>query len=306
MASASVSCTAVLVFQLFTNFASFLTANCGGGANTGDDIVKLVLAAVDTSIGLGAILAGLMKPDLEVRGLGATTAGASTGAAGLLVVGTVCFAVGLPVEGAGLTFAGGVAEGLTEALAGALAGVLAETEIGAFVGVGVLALAALAVITDFFAAGLALALLAALTGGLDLAVLATVCSIFFTVLATGFAAGLAALLGAFLVMGFAAALLAGLETDLAGAFGAGLAAGLLGLAAVFCTGLPAVFLAGAALALTIGFFTVVDFLTVVFTVLSPRRLSRAFMAASPASGFSDFLTVWNYSCEQLSARIVAT
>lgn len=247
------------------------------------------------------MLAGLMKPDLDERGLGGATTGATTGVAGLPGVGTVCFAVGLLVEGVGLTFAGGVADGLAEALAGTLAGVLGETEIGAFVGVGVLALTAWAVITDFLAAGLALALLATLTGGLDLAVLATGFSTFFTGWAACLATGLAGFAVTFLVMRFAAAL-----AGLAAAFDTGLATALPGLAAALGTGLPAVFLAGAALALTIGFFTVVDFLTVVFTVLSPRRLSLALMAASPAAGFSDFLTDGNYSCEQLSARIVAT
>ena len=302
MASGSLSCAAVLVFQLFTSLASFLTANWGGGASTGDDIVKCVFAAVDTSIGLGAILAGLIKPDLDVRGLGGTTTGATTGPAGLPGAGGVCLAVGLVLAGVALALTGGVAEGLAEALAGTLAGDLGETEIGAFVGVGVLAGTALAATADFLAAGLALALPAAFTGGLDLAVLATGLSTFLT----GWATGLAGFAGAFFAKGFAATLLAGLETGLALAFGTGLAAGLLVLAAGFGAGLPAIFLAGAALALTIGFFTVVDFLTVVFTVLSPRRLSLAFMAASPAAGLSDFLTDWNYSCEQLSARIVTT
>ena len=306
MASGSLSCAAVLVFQLFTSLASFLTANWGGGASTGDDIVKCVFAAVDTSIGLGAILAGLIKPDLDVRGLGGTTTGATTGPAGLPGAGGVCLAVGLLVAGVALALTGGVAEGLAEALAGTLAGDLAETEIGAFVGVGVLAGTALAATPDFLAAGLALALPAALTGGLDLAVLAAGVSAFLTGLATG----LAGFAGAFLASGLVVVLLAGLETGLetglALAFGTGLAAGLLVLAAGFGAGLPAIFLAEAALVLTIGFFTVVDFLTVVFTVLSPRRLALAFMAASPAAGFSDFLTDWNYSCEQLSARIVTT
>jgi hypothetical protein len=134
---------------------------------------------------------------------------------------------------------------------------------------------------------------------------------------TSLATGLAGFAGAFLATGLAAVLLVGLEAglgtdletdleaDFAAAFGAGLAAGLPGLATGFGAGLLAIFLAGAALALTMGFFTVVDFLTVDFTVLSPRRLSLAFRAASPAAGCSDFLTDWNYSCEQLSARIVA-
>lgn len=276
MASASVSCTAVLVFQLFTNFASFLTANCGGGANTGDDIVKLVLAAVETSIGLGAMLAGLINPDLDERGLGCTAIGATTASTGLLGTGADCLALGLLVDTEELT--------LTGALAGALAGVLAETEIGAFVGVVALTLTAGAVTTGFLATGLALLLLAALTGGLDLAVLATVASGFLTDLGTGLAKGLAmALAGAF----FTTALLAGLA--------AALGAGLLGFGLE--AGLTATFLAEAVLALRTGFFTVVDFLTVAFTFLSPSRLRSPNMDAALCFWFSRFITGWDYFTE---------
>jgi hypothetical protein len=109
---------------------------------------------------------------------------------------------------------------------------------------------------------------------------------------TFFATGLAAALLAGLDAGLATGLDTGLGADLTAAFGAGLAAGLPGLATGFGTGLLVIFLAGAALALTIGFFTVVDFLTVDFTVLPPRRLSLAFRAASPAAGLSDFFNRW--------------
>lgn len=282
MASASVSWAAVLVFQLFTNLASFLTANCGGGASTGDDIVKLVLAAVDTSIDLGAMLAGLMKPDFDVRGLGGTTTGAATATIGLLGAGADCLALGLPV--------GTAADTLMGALAGALAGVLTETEIGAFVGVGALTLTAGAAMTGFLATGLALDLLATLTGGLDLAVLATGASGFLTGLDAVFDSGLAVALA-----GLAgAALPATLPAVLPAALGAGLAAGLLGLAAGLVAGLTATFLAGAALALRTGFFTVVDFLTVAFTFLSPSRLRRPKMGTAPCIWFSRFITGWGY------------
>ncbi len=73
------------------------------------------------------MLAGLIKPDLDVRGLGGTTPGAATASTGLLGAGADCLALGLPVGTAEVTLVGAFAE--------AFAGVLTETEIGAFVGV---------------------------------------------------------------------------------------------------------------------------------------------------------------------------
>lgn len=200
IASASVKVAGVLVFQLLASLASFFTAIGGGGTNTGDDMVKLVLAAVDTSIGLGAMLLGLIKPALPDLGLTMGSGGAVAMAA-LFSMGTA---------GGRATLAGTTTGALGgTALAAALAGVLAG-----------------ATLTAGFAAAFSGALATTLTGGLgtglgvDLAGnLATgLAGVFTTVLAATLAGGLAAVLA----IGLAARFLTGVFN---GALALDLAAG---------------------------------------------------------------------------------
>ncbi len=280
MASALVKVAAVFVFQLLASLASFLTATGGGGTRTGADIVKWVLAAVDTSMGLGAMLLGLIKPALPDLGLTAGTMGAVASAA--------LFSMGAAGKVATLT--GGVLAGglalvavFTAVLTGALAGAFASTLIGALAGalatglegalVGALtevligalaedledgATALPAALVDALGIGLAEAALFLPTGNLaagwarkgDALALLTALA---ATLAFGMGLAGALFLATTLAASLAAAFPVGLAAGLPAALGAGLATALgKGLALGFTAALTGTLGAGLAMALVTG------------------------------------------------------
>lgn len=325
MASLSVNWAAVFFFQLCSSLASLCTTNCGGGASTGADMVKLVLAAVDTSIARGAMLEGLTKPDLEVLAVlvaGPTTepglrttgaalaAGCTTGCtAGLPADLAEALAAGAAVlDGVGATLGGAA---LAAVLAAGFAGVLAE-------GLDLAAPALAADLTGAFTTGLAtgfvVGLAAAFTdlaGTLDLDVTDLVG--FAGLALPAWVAGLA-----FNFSAVGAALEVALRGDLEMVLAAALAIGFLTavllagvFAGFFATGLTTVFFSAGALAfalafaltLATGFFTGLDFFAGAFTtylLAKPAALGTALLgwwAVCTVSPMWGDLTEWESAAD---------
>ncbi len=280
MASGSVKVAAVLVFQLLANLASFLTATGGGGTNTGDDIVKWVLAAVDTSIGLGAMLLGLIKPALPVLGLTAGIKGkvGAVAKAALFSIG----AVGNVATLAGITGTAGLAADLV------LAGVDLLTGADAL---------AVGFVADLAAVlGDAVTLIGALTGDFAAAFTGALVEAFAATLVADLAGALAGALAVGLTVGLAGDLAADFSGALAGALAGALITGLAfagTFAAVLATILTALGAGLVALASGLAALTAGLALPVLGNGLAAALEAAGFAFLTGATGFftTDFFTI---------------